>query len=51
MITKSSRARLKAFSLADLAKECLTLLAYSAVAAAAIAIVMAIIWVTDEVVQ
>lgn len=51
MITKSSRARLKAFNLVGLVKECLTLLAYSAVAAVGIAIVMAIVWVTEEVVQ
>lgn len=51
MITKSSRARDKAFSLLGLVKECLAFLAYSVIAVVGVAIVLTVVWVTEEVVQ
>ena len=51
MITKSSRARLKAFSLAGLAKECLKALTYTAVVAVSIVVVLALVWAVEDLVQ
>ena len=51
MITKSSRARDKAFSLLGLVKECLAFLAYSVIAVVGVAIVLTVVWVTEEVVR
>lgn len=51
MITKSSRARLKALSLGGMAKECLKLLAYTAVVAQGVVVVLAVVWAVEGLVQ
>ena len=51
MITKSSRARLKAFSFVGLAKECLKALVYTSVAAAGAVVVLALVWAVEDLVQ